>query len=310
MNQARQLFSISVFAFVISAGPTVSADLGGSIKDDPAPFAEVVAVPQWTFKFTTYTWLPWVTGDVAVKGRPLSVDASPDDIIGSLDWSGIPAWMSYFEARNGRLALFNDINYSKLAGSASFARVAQLRRATLELAGQVEADYEQAVVEFGAAYELWSNGNVATGASAFDILGGGRYWYQNSSFSADLNATLNAAGPRGIVDLEVSRDRVIAKSGSVDWIDPFIGARVRYQMAPGQLVVVRGDVGGFDIGSDFTWHAIGTYEFKLFERAGYDFDAYIGYKALSVDYSEGSGNGQYRFDALQHGPVLGGTLRF
>ena len=55
---------------------------------------------------------------------------------------------------------------------------------------------------------------------------------------------------------------------------------------------------------------LGGSEFKLFERTGYDFDAYIGYKALSVDYSEGSGNRQYRYDAVQHGPVLGGTLRF
>jgi hypothetical protein len=34
-------------------------------------------------------------------------------------------------------------------------------------------------------------------------------------------------------DLELTGALAIARSGSVDWLDPVIGARVRYTVAPG-----------------------------------------------------------------------------
>ncbi|WP_404292491.1 hypothetical protein ACD578_09335 [Microvirga sp. RSM25] len=44
---------------------------------------------------------------------------------------------------------------------------------------------------------------------------------------------------------------MFARSGSVDWLDPVIGARIRYAMAPGHELFLRGDIGGFGVGSDF-----------------------------------------------------------
>ena len=43
---------------------------------------------------------------------------------------------------------------------------------------------------------------------------------------------------------------------------------------------------------------------------GYLIDGYLRYRALSVDYSQGSGNTQYKFDVLMQGPVMGATLHF
>jgi hypothetical protein len=286
-----------------------AADLGGSLKDPPA--VQVAGAPSgWQFAFTTYGWLPWITGSATIRGRSVTIDVSPKDVIDALDWSQIPAWMSYAEARNGRLSLFNDIVYAKLAGSANFAKSVTGRIGAAALAGRIEADYEQAIVEVGAGYEIWSTGAAAAGRAALDIIAGGRYWYQNASVSADLAATLAIAGPGGIVDLERSGARVAARSRSIEWVDPFVGARVRYQLSPGRGVNVRGDVGGFGAGSDFSWQLMGTIDWQLLARPGYTFDAYLGYRALSVDYSKGSGTNQYRFDATQHGPVVGGTLRF
>jgi hypothetical protein len=92
--------------------------------------------------------------------------------------------------------------------------------------------------------------------------------------------------------------------------DPFIGARLRQEMAPGQNLTLRGDVGGFDVGSDFSWQVIATYDFQLCVTDRYAIDGYLGYRALSVHYSEGSGVNRYEFDAIQQGPVMGATLRF
>jgi hypothetical protein len=148
------------------------------------------------------------------------------------------------------------------------------------------------------------------GTAAFDVLAGGRYWHQETSVSADLNATINVTGPLGIIDLTQTRNRVIARSGSVDWVDPFIGARLRQQLSPGQDVTLRGDIGGFDVGSQFTWQVLATYNFQLCRTDRYALDGYLGYRALSVDYSQGSGNTRYEYNVLQQGPVIGATLRF
>jgi hypothetical protein len=74
--------------------------------------------------------------------------------------------------------------------------------------------------------------------------------------------------------------------------------------------VLRGDVGGFGAGSDFSWHVLAVYNYQLCVTESYRLDAYAGYRALSVDYSEGAGTSRYEYDAVQHGPLMGMTLRF
>jgi hypothetical protein len=300
---------LGLIAVAMFVGPAAAADLKGSTKDSPADYSIAEPTQPWTFSFTTYAWLTWLSGDLTVRGRPLSVDASPIDVIDALDWSGIPAWMSSFEARSGRLGLFGDIVYAQLSDSASFARSGQSGPVTTSLSGRIQVDYKQAILEFGAAYEVWGDQRSPEGGRmAFDVLAGGRYWYQKTSVSADLAATLAGGGLIGGLDIEGGR--VIARSGSVDWLDPFIGMRMRYQIDSGQKLMVRGDIGGFGAGSDFSWQALGTYEFRMMQRTGYVIDGYLGYRALSVDYSKGSGNSEYRYDVIQHGPVLGATVRF
>lgn len=268
---------------------------------DPEPAAAPAG--GWEFNFTTYGWLPWISGDVAIKGRSFSVDVNPNDALDALDWgSGIPAWFSYAEARNGPISIFNDIVYSRLAGSGDFARTGP--KGLLTLSGNVNADFEQTIVELGGTYEVWSDGERGASQTAFDVLGGGRYWRQDASVSADLSANLNLAG------LEIEKGRVIARQGAVDWIDPFVGARLRKEILPGHSLTVRGDVGGFGVGSEFTWQLLATYDVQIAVADQVTIDGYIGYRALSVDYSQGSGTDRYVFDAVMQGPVMGVTLRF
>jgi hypothetical protein len=297
--KSRQSGCAAVTLLLISFQGTESGDLRAAEVGSTVPQS---ASDTWTFSFTTYAWTPWISGDLTIKGRSFDVDVTAGQVLDALDWSGIPAWFSYAEARNGRLVLFNDIAYAKLAGSKSFAKTGPLGIATLS--GNVEADYEQAIVEVGAAYEIWSGLNPGLGTAAFDVLAGGRYWHQDTTVSADLTLGLDVAG------LTVRGNRVFDKSGSIDWVDPFIGARLRQQLAPGQNLTLRGDLGGFDVGSDFTWQVIATYDFQLCATDRYTIDGYLGYRALSVDYSEGSGTNRYEFDAVQQGPVMGATVRF
>jgi hypothetical protein len=290
----KRLAIAGLVTLLCSHQPAAAADLN-------APGVAPAKSPSdWSLSFTTYGWLPWITGDLAIKGRSFDVDVTPGQVIDALDWSGLPAWFSYAELRKDRFSFFNDIVYSSLSGSSDFARSGPLGAVTLS--GNLSADYEQTIIELGATYEIWSD-KGATSQTALDVLAGGRYWHQDATISA--NATLNPSLP-----LPIEGGRVFARSGSVDWVDPFIGARVRHQMAPGQNLTMRGDIGGFGAGSDFSWQAIATYDMQICITDSYAIDGYLGYRALAVDYSEGSGNNRYEIDAVMHGPVVGATVRF
>lgn len=189
------------------------------------------------------------------------------------------------------LSFFNDIVYSKVTDSRGFSKSA----GPLTVSGNIGVDSTQTTVEFGAAYELWSSGfSKSPGHTALYILAGGRYWYQNATLSGNVD-------PGGFT---------IYRSGTVDWIDPFIGGRVRYDVAQGQALLVRADFGGFNVVSDFSWQTLATYNMQLCTSSLYTLDAYLGYRALAVDYSQGSGSSKYEYDVLQQGPVLGFTARF
>jgi len=291
---------VSASAMLGAAGAAASADLGGT--DQPKP---VAAPSKWSFSFTPNGWIPWLSGDMVVKGRAFDVAVDPIQLFEHLDWSTLPAWMSYAEARRGPLSLFNDIIYANVTGSGGVSRSVSGGEATATFGANVKADYTLAIIEAGGAYAIWSRGRQGSaGATAFDVLAGARYWHQEVDVSADLTGTLDRNG------LTISGNRAIASSGSVDWVDPFVGARLRHQLAPGEEIVVRGDVGGFGVGSQFTWQAIATYNWQLCVANGIPIDGYAGFRALSADFSQGSGTSRFVYDNTMYGPVLGATMRF
>jgi len=258
----------------------------------------------WHFKFTPYAWLPWIDGDATVKGRDFSISQNPGQVLSSLDF----AWMSYQEARRGAITLFSDVMFTKNTNSDSFARSHQFSpHVEGSVGAALSADYKQWIVEFGGMYET-NRWRMAPGPGAadttLDLLVGGRYWHQELDVDLSLNGTLD------VRDLVIERGIALARSGGVDWVDPFLGARIVYQHSPTDSFVFRGDIGGFSVGSKLTWQTIATYNFYLGSHADIDFDGYLGYRALSVDYERGSGTHRYEFDVVQQGPVVGITGKF
>jgi hypothetical protein len=275
-------------------GPTHAADLG----PPPAPVIEAPAVSGWTYRFTPYGWLTALKGTQTVRGRSVKVDASFIDIVEKSDT--LAALMGDFEARNGPIALFTDVVWSKIGAEGGNVRSRTLAPGvTGTLGTSLSLDIEMAIAEVGAAYEV-----ARSGPLAFDVLGGARYWYQEADLSFAVAAGVD------IGDLQVAGARAFARSGSVDWLDPMIGARIRYTVAPGHELLLRGDIGGFGVGSEFSWQAIGAYGFEFGTYQGITFSGVIGYRALSVDYVQGEGRRRYEFDMLQHGPILGVSARF
>jgi hypothetical protein len=254
---------------------------------------EVPPARQWTLSFTPYSWLAGLNGDVTVKGRTADIDVGPLEVLEDLD--GVP-WMSYAEARTGRFALYNDIVYAPLGIDVS--RVRSFGGLTLD--GGLGVDIEQLIIEAGAIYEIARLGS----STALDLLAGARYWRQEASIHLALTATLDVAG------LSLSGTRAIARAGDVDWVDPLIGFRVRHRLAPGQELMVRGDVGGFGAGSEFSWNVVGAYSFEIGVYRWATVSGVLGYRALAVDFEKSSGASRYDYDVVQHGPLLGLTLSF
>jgi hypothetical protein len=87
---------------------------------------------------------------------------------------------------------------------------------------------------------------------------------------------------------------------TIDWVDLNVGLRARVDLTDRISLGLRGDVGGFGIGSasDFTWQAMGLVNYRL----GDHWILSGGYRALGYDRDP--------YDLVQHGLILGASYRF
>jgi hypothetical protein len=298
---------VRVAALTLAAcvGLALPAQADGMADGLPEPAAPLAPISGWSYQFTPYGWLPWISGDAVIEGRSFEVAQNPAQVLESLRM----VWMSYAQAKKGPLTLFNDTMYASVGNSDSFLHSRQFSpHVSGTLGAALSADYRYWTVEAGAMYEVmhWDSGLSARRAddTVLEMLAGGRYWHQELDVNVALAGTLNVDG------LVLSGSEALARSGGVDWVDPFVGARLRWHPAPGEEVALRGDVGGFGAGSKFTWQALATYNWYLCTHGSLVLDGYLGYRALSVDYETGEGVSRYEFDVLQQGPVMGVTGRF
>lgn len=277
-----------------------------SIAADIPPPVVKAPEPAWTYTVMPYAWLPSIDGSTTVKGRTTDIDATFIDLLHRKIPKELFGMMGAFEARKGPVSIMTDLVYMKVGASGSGARARSVHpQIGGTLAGSVSLDFEMFIAETALAYELfhWRGAAPGTGASV-DLYGGGRFWWQNAKASLALTAGLN------IGDLTISGSRATAASGDVTWFDPLIGLRLRHHFSPGTELVLRGDVGGFGAGSEFSWQAMGHLSWEFARAYGATWSAMLGYRALYVDFEKGAGNTLYQYDMLTHGPILGVTARF
>jgi hypothetical protein len=162
------------------------------------------------------------------------------------------------------------------------------------------------IAELAAAYEIarWGATSAPGSGTAIDVFAGGRGWWQKADASFTASATVN------FFDLTRNADGTLSASDNVGWVDPLVGLRLRHQFAPGVNFVVSGDVGGFGVGSKFSWQALAALNYDFCVRNNVTWSGMLGYKALFVDYSKGSGATHYEYDTTMHGPIIGVTARF
>lgn len=317
----RSSWGISVLASLAAGGSTFLLSLSALGQNSGVPSENAAVPPEsvspWAFRFTPYAWLTWLSGSQTVRGRTVNIDTNTFQLLGESDT--LVPFMGYFQARfEDRIELFADVMYAGISAGRSATRNFQVNPF---VGGSVAATaairYQQLTIEFGGAFEVAKvgpdrsaegAGMGGVGQTAFDVVVGGRYWYQKADLTLNLLGTIGV----NVGDLQLSFDRskAIASSGSINWVDPLVGFRIRHKLAPRQNLQAQADIGGFGLGSRISWQALATYGYEFGSTGNVAWSGVIGYRALYVDYAQGAGNTLFQTNLLQHGPLIGVSARF
>lgn len=145
---------------------------------------------------------------------------------------------------------------------------------------RVDVVSRTAIIEPALGYRVWE-----TPFASLDAFLGTRIWVVDT----ELKFSGGVLRPRKF-------------DGTQAWADPVAGARLRGVLSAKWSAVLLGDVGGFGAASDLTWQAFAGIAYQFSER----WSLKIGYRAIGVDYESGG----FKFDVIQHGPLLGLGIRF
>ena len=227
-------------------------------------------VDGWEFVVAPYAWLAGIDGDETVRGTKTSVDADFGDISHNLDFGA----QCYFELRKDKWGAYIDATYLKVS---SDAKVGPL---------DIDIETSTTLVGAGVLYRVYEGfAGADDNPVAADIFVGGRYFK---------------------LDVELDFATISDVSADKNWVDPIIGVTYSRDMSKKFLIRTTADIGGFSIGSNFTWSVsiLGGY------RLGRTANLWFGYRYLDIDYDTGSGAKKFEYDVAMHGPILGASFHF
>ena len=217
----------------------------------------------WEFSVAPfYVWAVNMEGDVRVKNVAAPVELEFGDIFDGLEGLFTAHFEGWWRQKWG---LLFDVSYINI-GDDQATPVATL-----------DVDMESVMVELTAFYRF------AKGPHELEPLLGIRY----TSLEIDVEGAILG------IPFKTGEDE--------GWVDPIIGARYKYNINEKWSIALRGDIGGFTVGSDFTWNLAGLIQFKPWKHVG----LVAGYRALDVDYESGSGLSKFEYDVLMYGPIVG-----
>lgn len=234
---------------------------------------------QWKFAVIPFMWAINIDSKVTVGGYDTSTTTSFGDILPNLNG----AMMIHLEAQKGKFGLFLEPQYSKIKVDGTFVR---RRDANLPaIPRDLTLTYEQWTIEGGGFYQAgkWRVGENKDQWVVLDVLAGARYW----SINIDLDTSTN-----------------INPGRSNSWVDPIIGARLNADLSKKLMLNLRADIGGFGVGSDFSWNGLAVIGYRFTENI----TGLMGYRALYVNYK--SGTSRARYEQTLHGPIMALAFTF
>ena len=232
---------------------------------NPVSAQTITPDKKWNFLAEPYIMFPYMDGETGIgESLLLPVEANPGDIFSKLQMAA----MLYLEAQTDRWAITSDIVYMKLNQEVTPGIIIH--------EGSVTA--KQFIWETAGLYRLTPFLEVGVGGRLNNVNTGADVWVN--------------VFPIGI-------EQVI-RSVNKTWFDPLLISRLTTNIKDKWLFQFRGDLGGFGVGSNFTWQLQGY--------AGYRFSKLFllsaGYRFLSTDYSSGEGTKEFIFNVNEFGPVI------
>lgn len=220
----------------------------------------------WKITVAPYVFGSAMNGTTVVKGREVDIDMSFGDILSNLQFGA----MGLVVARKGDWGVGGDAIWMALGANGTTPGPVGL---------SASADMNQGAFSF---YGLRRLSPVA------DLTFGGRI--------DTLQGNLRFDGPsQGSVD------------GSKTWFDPIVGLQLHTPQGTGRWhAQVYAEIGGFGVGSTFTWQLFPTVGVNLGKTSSLEF----GYRLLDIDYTTGENATLFRYDVLTQGPVVGFALKF
>ena len=219
---------------------------------------------KWNFDVSLYLLAPGMSGDATIKGIAADVDVGFDKIWDNLHMAG----MGSIRIGYGNWSFKTDMIYMDLEADGE-TRIGAV---------PVSIGFEQWMVEPSLSYRFdhWC-----------ELLAGARYNKLSGEFS----------GPGVLPSPRVA-------SGTQDWWDPIIGGELNLPFAKKFSINLRGDVGGFGVGSDLTWQAFPYLGWQFKDWGGLQ----LGYRWLYMDYKDTDEG--FAYDVLTQGPQIGFTASF
>ena len=215
-----------------------------------------------------YLWAFDITGDQTIGPVTNSVDVEFSDVFDNLE-TGLTV---HFEGMHKtKWGFLFDLNYLGLGNKESLPN---------GITRKIDLDVTLAEVSGLHRWDL--------GEHKLDLIFGLRY--------VELSTDIRILGGNDLVD------------ESQDWVDPLFGGRWIWNFASNWSLITRGDIGGFQVGSDFAWQALGIVEWQPFKYASF----LVGYRGIGMDYEDGNirDRDYFHYDATVHGPVIGVNFRW
>ena len=272
MRGMRIILAVFAALFLLHAS-LVYAETAAPGSDRPARSGD-----GWQFSVTPYMWAVSVDSKVTIGNYSTSSTMTFSDIWNDLQIAG----EIHLEARKGKFGFFLDPTYLKLQQDSTFTGTRN--GATPPPVRDLTLAADMWLVEFGAFYQVgkWSVGGNGRSLSV-DVLGGGCYWYLHGSL--DTSSLVNPTSTN-------------------HFVDPIVGATLRADLTEKLMVYLRGDIGGFGVGSDFSWNGAALFGYRITPAV----TALLGYRMLYLDYKAGSSRARY--DITMQGPIGGIVFMF
>jgi hypothetical protein len=205
---------------------------------------------QWQFSITPVLWNASVKASLndGSGGGGGDQPINPDYHFFTLD--NLSDYMSLqLEAKRGRFSLLFD----SLRARYQDERAGRLKN--------LNVSTKLGFVELAAAYQF-------SDKSKLDFIAGARRTF------LEINVDL-ASASTGLIP-------AINKQSSSSWTDPIIGLRYNYSIAENWQLWLRGDVGGFGVGTQRSINAIANVQYFINKYVSFA----AGYRYLAIDFKE------------------------